>query len=62
MKTVTLLLKVMELSVSLCASLDSSMFRCGLSLKSMMAQLQVGGVHAYITHIYVYRHFTRPHG
>ena len=59
MKTVTLLLKVMEMSVSLCASLDSSMFQCGLLLKSMMAQLQVGCVHTYVTHIYAYGHLTR---
>ena len=59
MKTVTLLLKVMAKSVSPYTSLDSSLFQCGVSLKSMMAQLQVGCVHTYVTHIYAYRHLTR---
>ena len=59
MKTVTLLLKVTAKSVSPYSLMDSSMFQCGLSLKSMMAQLQVGCVHSYVTHIYAYRHLTR---
>ena len=42
MNLVTLLLKVTVKSVSLYASLDSSMFQCGSLLKSMISQLQVG--------------------
>ena len=42
MKTVTLLLKVTAKSVSPYALMDSSMFRCGLSLQLMMGQQQVG--------------------
>ena len=42
MKIATLLLKVMAKSVCHCASMDSSLFLCGLLLKSLMEQLQVG--------------------
>ena len=61
MKLVTLLLKVMAKSVPPYTSMDSSIFRCGLLLKSMMAQLQVGSVNVYVTNIYayIYRHFTK---
>ena len=42
MRIVTLLLKVMAKSVSPYASMESSLFLCGLLLKSVMGQLQVG--------------------
>ena len=42
MKIVTLLLKVMAKSVSPYALMDSSLFLCGLLLKSAMGQLLVG--------------------
>ena len=42
MRIVTLLLKVIAKSVSLYALMESSLFLCGLLLKSVMGQLQVG--------------------
>ena len=61
MKLITLLLKMVAKPVSPYASMDSSMFRCGLLLTSMMAQLQVGCVNMYVTNVYAYnyRHFTK---
>ena len=44
MKIVTLLLKTTAKSVSPYALMDSSLFLCGLSLKSAMGQLKVGRV------------------
>ena len=48
MKIVTLLLKVSAKSVSPYALMESSLFLCGLSLKSVMGQRQVGCVRKYI--------------
>ena len=42
MRIVTLLLKVIAKSVSLYALMESSLFLCGLLLKSVMGQLRVG--------------------
>ena len=42
MRIATLLLKVMAKSVSLYALMDSSLFLCGLLLRSLMGQLLVG--------------------
>ena len=48
MKIVTLLLKTTAKLVSPYASMDSSMFHYGLSLKSAMGQLKVGQVNELI--------------
>ena len=53
MKLITLLLKMMAKPVSPYASLDSSMFQCGLLLTSMMAQLQVGCVNMLQTFMHI---------
>ena len=57
MKIVTLLLKVKVKSVSPYALMDSSLFLCGLLLKSVMGQLLVGWVVELTFHL-VFVHVT----
>ena len=67
MKIATLLLKVPAKSVCHYASTDSSSFLCGLLLKSVMGQLQVGSAkHAQVTNtahlmLFIFVHVLHKH-